>query len=263
MATLRNGESEIYFEVHGSGEPLLLIAGLASDSQSWITVVPELSKHFKTIIFDNRGAGRTKCPVTDISIEAIASDAVALLRHLSLSRAHVLGHSMGGYVAQYLAVNHPERVDKLILAATSSFTGQRNKSLLRDMITLRGSGMNMELWYRNLFYWIFSPHFFVNPDFVAENVKLAVDYPYPQTLAQFSKQVEIISRFDMSQKLSHIKAETLILTGEEDLLFPTSEVFNAFSILKRTKFVTISHAGHAMFLENQSGFLNEITGFLQ
>lgn len=263
MSILKNGQAEIYYEVHGNGEPLLLIAGLASDSQSWAMVIPELSKEHRVITFDNRGCGRTKCPVNQITIQGMADDSIALLNHLKIDKAHILGNSMGGYVAQHICINHPERVNKLVLAATSAFTGERNKSLFIDMVKHWENGMDRELWFRNLFYWIFSPKYFNSADFVAEIVNMAIRYPWPQNLEQFSKQVEIINMFNCSADLSKIKIKTLIISGAEDVLFPTAEMFKALSAIKASEFVTIQNAAHALFIENPEGFVSSIINFLK
>lgn len=262
MALLKNGQAEIYYESQGDGEPLLLIAGLASDSQSWAMVIPDFSKKYKVIVMDNRGSGRTKCLVNQITIQGMADDSIALLNHLKIDKAHILGHSMGGYVAQHICINHPERVDNLVLAATSSVTSERDKSLLIDMVKYWENGMDRELWFRNLFYWIFSPHFFKSADYVAENVNMAIQYPWPQNLEQFSKQVEIINMFNSSAGLPKIKNKTLVISGAEDVLFPTTEMFKALSAIKEAEFVTIQNAAHALFIENPEGFVESVVKFL-
>lgn len=263
MATLKNGQAEIYYKTRGNGEPLLLIAGMASDSVSWATVIPKISKEFRLIAFDNRGIGRTKCPISQITIEGIVDDAIALLNHLKIDKAHILGHSLGGFVAQHICIHHPERVNHIILAATSVSMSERNKSILNDWVKYWDDGMDMELWFRNLFYWIFSHRFFDSPDFVAENVNMAINYPYPQSLEQFRKQVEIINTFNCSAGISEIKNKALIISGVEDILFPTTEVFSAFSIFEKVKFVTIKNAAHAIFIENPEAFSNSIISFLK
>ncbi len=90
----------------------------------------------------------------------MADDYAALLRHLGVNSANVLGHSMGGMVAQDLAIRYPELVDKLILEATVSKNSPRNNSLFADWAVSFAAGMNRELWFRNIFYWIFCARFF-------------------------------------------------------------------------------------------------------
>jgi len=263
MATFNNGQAEIYYETHGAGQPLMLIAGLSSDSQSWISILPELSKHFRIIIFDNRGCGRTKCDAGKIRIEEMVCDAIDLLDYLDIQKTHLLGHSMGGMIAQKLCLMHPERVDKLILAATSSFSTERNKLLLNDLARYWEGGMEMEFWFRNLFYWIFTEKFFESPDLVAENIKFAIEYPYPQSLEGFKEQVELICNFDMRENMGQIDKNALIVSGSQDILFPPGDVFHAFSTLKKAEFKIINRTAHSLFIENPTDFIKNIMGFLK
>src|SRR5437899_7562419 len=160
MATFSHDGIDSYYEIQGEGAPLLLIAGLASDSQSWQPVIAELASHYRVITVDNRGTGRTTPQDAPTSIRAMTDDCVALLDHLGLPSVHVLGHSMGGFVAQDCAIRHPERVDALVLAATSSVSPRRNNDLFSDWADALSNGADMSAWFRNLFYWIFTARFF-------------------------------------------------------------------------------------------------------
>jgi pimeloyl-ACP methyl ester carboxylesterase len=263
MPTLKNKQTEIYFEVHGKGEPLLLIAGLASDSQSWAAVKPGLSKEFQIIIFDNRGCGRTNCDVNQISIEGMADDAIAVLDHLQIEKTNVLGHSMGGYVAQQLYLDHPDRVNKLILADTSASTNKRNKVLLNDLVAYRENGMDLKEWFRCFFYWIFTRKFFEDSKVLEANLDFSVHYPYPQSTAQFKKQVEAINVFYVEKRLKEIKNETLILCGKEDILYDPNESIQVLSKIKNSSIAIVEHAAHAIFVENPVDFVESVVGFIQ
>jgi len=157
-STIVNG-IDLYYEIHGKGEPLMLIAGLASDSQSWQPIMEDLSRNYRVITPDNRGVGRTKPSDINISIQQIADDCISLVRHLGLSSVNMLGHSMGGFVALDCAIRYPEYISKLILAGTSAFNSERNNALLLDWVSYLESGMDLKLWFRNTFYWIFSNRF--------------------------------------------------------------------------------------------------------
>jgi pimeloyl-ACP methyl ester carboxylesterase len=108
MAKARINGIDIHYEVHGEGEPLLLIQGLGHSSKFWFFQIPEFSKRFQTIVYDNRGIGDSDKPDEPYSIAGEAVDAMGLLDHLKIDRAHVLGVSRGGYIAQELAISHPE-----------------------------------------------------------------------------------------------------------------------------------------------------------
>src|ERR1700733_13396173 len=120
MAEVQAGDVKLYYEVHGHGEPLLMIMGLGSSSAVWDPeLVTELGTHFQTIIYDNRGTGRSDKRAIKYSLEMFAGDAVAILDALKIERAHVFGVSMGGMIAQELALGHASRLQTLTLGCTT------------------------------------------------------------------------------------------------------------------------------------------------
>jgi pimeloyl-ACP methyl ester carboxylesterase len=118
MGKVKIDSIELYYEEHGSGDPLLLIMGLAADSVAWMFQIPAFAERYRTIVFDNRGVGRSDKPPGPYSIHQMANDTAGLLDALGIERAHVVGVSMGGMIAQELALNHPQRVRGLVLACT-------------------------------------------------------------------------------------------------------------------------------------------------
>ncbi len=119
MPTAHVNGITLAYETHGSGEPLLLISGIGYDRWPWHKMVPGLAEHFTVIVFDNRGVGQTDKPAGPYAAQMLADDTAELIAALGYDRAHVMGHSMGGYIAQSLALNHPERIATLILASTN------------------------------------------------------------------------------------------------------------------------------------------------
>lgn len=107
MAKIKVNDIDMYYEIHGEGEPLVLIEGLGYSTWMWCKQVEELSKKFKVIIFDNRGVGETDKPDMEYSIEMFADDLADLLSKLEIKKAHILGVSMGGFVAQEFAIKYP------------------------------------------------------------------------------------------------------------------------------------------------------------
>jgi pimeloyl-ACP methyl ester carboxylesterase len=254
--------TDLYYEEHGSGEPLVLIAGLASDSQSWLSVVEPLANHFRVITLDNWGVGRSPLDNTGITIEQMANDCLKLIRHLNLSKVHLLGHSMGGMIAMSLAIQHPEIVNKLILEATSPKINRRNIELFNDWVTYLQTGMDKRLWFRNLFYWIFSPAFFENKEMLNQALQLSLDYPYPQPDKSFENQVKAVAEFNAEDELYKIKAPALVIYGKNDLLFKGSGSGDIFKNIKNKQETTIKGAAHSIHMEQPELFSQKVINFL-
>lgn len=130
MSKAKINDINIYYDVHGDGFPLVMVMGFLGNADCWDPrMLPALSAKFKVITFDNRGAGRTDVSDKQFSMRLFAEDTVGLMDVLNVPKAHVLGTSMGGMIAQELALNYPERVEKLILSSTllwrTTFTPHR------------------------------------------------------------------------------------------------------------------------------------------
>ena len=119
MPTVQTNGISIYYEVHGQGQPLVLISGLGYGLWQWQRMIPGLAEHFRVIAFDNRGAGQSDKPDGPYSAAMLAADTAGLIDALEAAPAIVMGHSMGGFVAQQLALTYPDKVSKLILASTN------------------------------------------------------------------------------------------------------------------------------------------------
>ncbi len=253
----------IYYEIHGEGEPLVLIAGLASDSQSWQFVINSLSEHFKTIVFDNRGVGRSDTPKPPYTVTQMAKDTISLMDHLKIERAHILGHSLGGFIAQEIAINYPERIYKLILESTAPFSFERNTYLLYNFYQAWKSGMDMELWFRDFCFWMFSPKTIANKKFMDSLIRYNLEYPYPQPIEGFLGQIIAIENFNSSDKLFKIQAETLILIGEEDIMIRAKEAELLYQGISRATYpIYIDKAAHSIQAEASKAFSNSVLGFL-
>lgn len=261
MPTATINGIELYYEIHGAGPPLMLVAGLASDSQSWQPIIAELSQRYTLILPDNRGVGRTSPQETGGSIGQMADDCVALLRHLHLPSVHLLGHSMGGFIALDCALRYPGQFDHLILVATAAANSARNNVLMQDWAAYLESGMDLESWFRNVFYWIFTTDFFQDKDILNGALRYAIDYPYPQSTIAFKNQVNAIAQFNCQPHLAAIKHKTLVLGGQEDLLFSLKEI-SALQEIPGSLFAIIENAAHSIHMECPEAFIRQVLHFL-
>ena len=130
------------------------------------------------------------------------------------------------------------------------------------MVAYLKSGINEELWVRYMFYWIFSSSFFENPDLVDQAVTMAVNYRYPQSIDSFENQVEAIVQLDMVSDLNRIKLETLVLKGDDDLLFTPNDIQDMFNSIMLCTEVNIEGSGHSIHMDKPDIFLDEVKKFI-
>ena len=196
---------DIYYEEHGSGEPVVMIGGLGADTTLWSKQVPAFSERFRVVVFDNRGSGQSDKPDEPYSIPMFAADTVGLMQALGIERAHVVGASLGGLVAQELVLTHPEMVDRLVLVCTTS-NGPRSVrpslwSLIPILFKLRRTG-DPAADTRRAFEVFAHPQWMKdNPDEVEEYVAWRVDHSQPRYA--FKRQRGAIQGFHTRGSAGH------------------------------------------------------------
>lgn len=263
MTALSLGDLSLYYDDCGNGEPLLLIGGLGSDSSSWMSVFEELSRRFRTIAFDNRGCGRSGTPREPYAIHDMANDAIGLLDVLGIRRAHIIGHSMGGFIAQEIAIQHPHRIDKLVLASTSLASSARNNALFDDFSRQLEKDSDYGAWVGRWTSWLFSQKTLARPDFVRAFVQNAVAYPYRQSAEGFRGQVRALASFDAREGAKAIRAKTLVLEGGEDILVTTAEAKALAESVPESIYRVMKGTGHSLHIECPELFVEDVLEFLR
>src|SRR6185436_4228982 len=216
---LANG-IEIYYEESGRGEALLLIIGFGGDHQAWAFQVPALAERYRVITFDNRGSGQSGAPDVAYTTRMMADDAAGLLDALGIERAHVLGVSMGGMIAQELALNHPRRVRSLQLHCTYARADQYMLALMESWRSIRAKATQEE-WMRTVALWLFAPDTYrERPEFVEAVVQMALANPHPFSDVGFLRQGDAVRTHDTLDRLPGLTCPTLISVGVDDILVP-------------------------------------------
>lgn len=263
MAVVKLNAISLHYEVRGKGYPLLLIAGLNADNASWDSVCGKLAKHFRVITFDNRGSGRSGTPDKVYSIREMAGDAAGILDHLRIKKCHVIGHSMGGYIAQELALYYPDRVGKLILEATASVSSARNNMLFNDFLKRLEKDRDNEALMRLWAFWLFSPKTFERKNYITAFIKNASTYPYLQSAKAFKGQIGAIASFDACAEIKTIKAKTFVVTGSDDILIYPAESMSLAKSIKGSIAEQIKDCGHCPHVENPDVFTSKAVRFLK
>jgi 3-oxoadipate enol-lactonase len=250
------GERRVYFEEHGDGDPVLLVNGLSADHTAWELQTEFLERHFRVVVFDNPGVGQTVGPSGPYTTELFADVAAELLAHLGIEQAHVVGASMGGTIAQQLALRNPERVRSLVLHCTWARCDAFLAALFRSWQAYALAVPRLEL-ARQIRLWVFTPEWLESADNVAELERLVREHPYPQSPEAFCDQAEACLDHDVLEELRSISPPTLITVGDSDLLTPPRHSFALKTRLPRALLHVWPQMGHAPFWELPDEF-NEL-----
>lgn len=266
MPRIASNGIELYYEIHGQGRPLLLIGGLGYGLWMWHKMIPLLAEHFQVIAFDNRGAGQSDQPAGPYNVAMLAEDTAGLLDALAITRAVVMGHSMGGFIAQQLALTRPDLIDRLVLSATN-FGGPRHVPVTQAAIAVMmdRSGDPVDVVRRGISV-ACAPGFMDNhPTEVQDLIDYRLTNPVPpvQYQAQMAVGLGLFSAeaaFD--GRLSAIKAPTLILFGEHDQVVPPANADLLQEQIPDSQVVILPGAGHMFPIECPEAAAGAMTRFI-
>jgi len=253
MPTAKVGDVSIYYEIHGEGEPLVLIMGYGGNSGQWFRQIPGLSQEYRVIAFDNRGTGRSDKPDISYTMEMMAKDVAGLLEALGIVAAHVYGVSMGGMIAQHVALNYPEKVLGLVLGCTTCGSEQHSVVPDAEAMTLlfdmeRMQRLTPEEMIKETIPFLCSQEFIDNnPDIIKQFTEKSMEYVTP--LQSYTRQAEAIMGHDTYDRLPDIKVPTLVITGDADRIVPAENSKIIVSRIPGAELVVLEGMGHGFFIE--------------
>jgi pimeloyl-ACP methyl ester carboxylesterase len=251
--------TELYYEVHGRGRPLVLIEGLGVATWTWELHVPELSRHFRTVVYDNRGVGRSAKPPGPYSIAQMADDLAALLDALQIEQAHILGTSMGGMIALEFAARHPQRVDRLVLVATTAGGATHVPMTAATLARFFAPAAPGREGVRERLRLAFTAAFLGTA--YAERM---IDHRLadPQPPHAFQAQAAAGVSFDRTASLSSIRAPTLVMGGTDDVLVPRANARFLADHIPGSRLIEYEGLGHQFFIEAADRFNRDVISFL-
>lgn len=217
MPFIKANDAEFYYELHGTGHPLVLIAGYTCDHTFWLPILDQLAKQYQVLIFDNRSAGQTKDAGVPLSAELMAKDTLALCEALHLKKPHILGQSMGGTIAQTFAALYPDKISKLSIVTSASKWRETLLFSGKTLIDMRKDNVDLGLIVDLMMPWIYGDEFLLNPENVLLIKKLILENPFMQLLEDQIRQYNFLRDFDGREQLKHIAAPTLIVYGVADI----------------------------------------------
>jgi 3-oxoadipate enol-lactonase len=260
MAVVDVDGAKLYWEESGEGDPLLLIQGLGYSAAMWHRVIPAFEARYRVIRYDARGIGRSDVPEGPYTIELVAADAMAVLDAAGVDRAHVLGISLGGIVAQEVALTYPARTRSLTLLAThpagtaAEWPGQEVLTMLAERATLPfEEAVRVSLPYG------YAPT--TDPELIEEDIALRLAIP---TCGEgYERQLYGgIGYPGTHDRLSQIAVPTLVVTGDQDRMVPPANTDILAEAIAGAQRMVIAGAGHILITDATDALTDAVLRFL-
>jgi pimeloyl-ACP methyl ester carboxylesterase len=250
---------KLYWNQLGAGPPVLLIMGLSFTHEMWFRVVPWLAESYRIILFDNRGMGRSDVPRGPYRISTMAHDAAAVLDAAGVTAAHIIGASMGGMIAQELALRYPRRILSLLLGCTS-YGGLLARwpdfsRRPRNLPLTANARAEREAVLAPLLYADSTPH-----ERIMEDIRIRCQCNW--SYKGFWSQLAGILMWNSYLRLPRIQAPTLVVHGAEDRLIPPQNGRVIASRIRQARFELIKNAGHILTTDQPEACVQLMTGFL-
>jgi 3-oxoadipate enol-lactonase len=261
MPTIQANGIDVFYRTQGAGDPLLLIAGFGCDHTIWGKVIPTLASHYRVVLLDNRGTGRTTGADSLSSIRQMALDAAGLLDALGMKSVHVAGHSMGGLIAQELALARPTLVQTLSLLSSCSRVDERGKAIIEAWGDLPRQ-VDAATTTRLIMPWVYTNNFYATPGAVEQVIEQVLSNPVPATAEGLYRQSRAISAANTSDRLNELRCPTLVLVGSEDILIPVSFSEHLARAIPGAELVVLEKSGHGLLIESPDAVATAILDFL-
>jgi pimeloyl-ACP methyl ester carboxylesterase len=255
-----NGQN-LYYEVHGEGEPLVIVMGLSADLLAWALQIPEWSKHYKVIAIENRDVGRSSYADGPYEIEDMAGDTLALADELGLDDFHLLGLSMGGAISQHIALKAPERVRSLTLVVTWGGAGPYGGAK-SEVLGAAFERMSVEERVDFLMLMTMSEAFYENADGVKWLRNIMLSNPHPQKPEGFVRQLDACGRHDVRDRLGELSIPTHVIGAEHDVLVSPWKSTELADLIPDAKLTMLPRAPHAVNIEAAQSFNDAVLEFL-
>lgn len=260
MPRVRVGAVELAYEEAGSGEALVFISGTSLDRTIWGGQVAAFASRYRCITFDNRDVGESSASAAAYTPRDMAGDTAGLLAALDLPAAHVVGHSLGGAVAQELALAAPDRVRTLTLVGSWARNDAYTRALFHTWKRLRTTLEPAAFVEAILTTGV--GHTFLATVGVEALVQMFVAAPHPQSAESYCRQVDADLAHDTADRLAKIFPPTLIVAGDEDKVFPTPHVRQLADGIAGAELVVMPKVGHSPLVEDPAAFNDALDAFV-
>ena len=256
------GDVELHYLQHGTGPDVLLLCGLGDDVTAWDAQLGPLGEHHRVTVIDNRGVGRSSLPAGEFTVLDLARDAAGLCDALGITRAHVAGFSMGGAVAQELALLRPELISSLVIVGSWCYSDRLFRTFIETAEWSAGTADDERRWLMGFLASTYSVAVFEDGR-VDAFCQAALDNPYPQSTEAFQRTARAILDHDTRDRLPSIAVPTLVVYGEEDIICPPRHSRQIAGLIPDARLVGIPAQAHQPFQEDPAAFNELVLAFWQ
>jgi len=255
------GDAEIYYEESGQGEPLLLVPGLSGQGAFWSPQVADLSRDFRVVIHDHRGAGQSTHSRITYSVEQMADDVLKLMDALRIEAAHFVGHSTGGAIGQVIALEHPRRLRSLVLSATWAGPDPYFRRVFESRKEVLQT-IGLEAYLRASALFLMPPAWVsANDRVLTEQHRAALAGAAP--IEVMTSRIDAIVRHDRRARLGEIRVPTLVIVAQDDMITPRFYSDELASRVPGAKLVVLDGGGHFAPVAAADSYNRAVGGFLR
>jgi pimeloyl-ACP methyl ester carboxylesterase len=252
----------LHYEELGAGDPVVFLSGLGGDHRAFAVPLRTFGKSYHALALDNRDAGRSDRAVVDYSTAELADDVAAWMGALNLAPAHIIGQSLGGLVAQELALRSSHAVRSLTLVSTHAGSGAWKKAVVASWVELKRR-TGPEDFTRATLPWLVAPEFYENTMMIDGLVRFAARNQWPQEPDAFARQARAATTHDTHARLGKVRAPTLVVVGERDLVNPPEVARELADLIPSARLSVLPGLGHLPHVENIGAFQEVILAFLR
>ncbi len=253
-------DTEIYFETHGPGTPVLLVAGLGGVGSYWNPNIPAFSRDHQVVIHDHRGTGQSGRSLIRYSVDQMTDDLIGVMDYLGIEKAHLVGHSTGGAIGQTLAITQPDRLLSLTIYASWTKADPFFRRVFEARRTLLTNG-GAAVYVRSTAVFLY-PDWWINENIALLEEREKVVIPSFPPAEIVASRIDAIVDFDRTSLLGTIKTPTLVICAKDDILTPPYFSRALAQSIPGAQLIELDRGGHCASETNMTGFNEAVLGFI-